>query len=55
MLIQNILYNIYKSTNYKPPCRGKQHFLIVKLSEPDMSTKLLRLSMSSFTLENARS
>lgn len=40
---------------YKPPCFGKQHFFTVKLSEPDLRTKVLRLSVSSRTLENSRS
>lgn len=33
--IQN---NISVHLNYKPACLGKQHFLTVKLSDPDLST-----------------
>lgn len=42
-------------TNTPPACLGKQHFLMAKVSDPDLSVKNLRLSISSFTLENSRS
>lgn len=47
--------HIKKRAKLKPDCLGKQHFCTIKLSEPDFSTKVLRLSVSSFRLENSLS
>lgn len=38
---------------HSPPSLGRQHFFKVKLSSPDFSTKVFKLLVSSFMLENS--